>query len=146
VGGNPKLKGRHRRPPSILAIFDLQRSSERVTKSLGYQQGTSGSRPELTCRQAARSISVQKPLSTPRKSPKMTPSYGHGPVWKCLTSVFCENSTVEDRGRASFCNAGEKQSGSLPLDAVFTVKIRDTPLHRFHPPYHLCQFLCMTLF
>jgi hypothetical protein len=76
--------------------------------ALGYQQHTSGSRPELTCRQAARSISVQKPLSTPRKSPKMTPSYGHGPVWKCLTSVFCENSTVEDRGGASFCKAGEK--------------------------------------
>jgi hypothetical protein len=37
---------------TILAIFDFQRSSERVARSLGCQQGTSGSRPELLGLQA----------------------------------------------------------------------------------------------
>jgi hypothetical protein len=69
-----------------------------------------------------------------------------GGLFESSIAQNCKNSAVEAAQNASFCNAGKKWSGDFPLDAVFTVKIRDTPLHRFHPPYPFLPILCMTLF
>jgi hypothetical protein len=77
---------------------------------------------------------VENGLLTPLKSLENGFISRHGDLFERSTAQNCKNSAVGATQSASFCNAGEKQSGSFPLDAVFTVKIRDTPLHRFHPP------------
>ena len=77
---------------------------------------------------------VEKWLLTPLKCLENGVISRHGDLFESSTAQNCKNSAVEATQSASFCNAGGKWSGSFPLDAVFAVKIRDTPLHRFHPP------------
>jgi hypothetical protein len=81
---------------------------------------------------AFHSFFVEKWLLTPLKSLENGFISRHRDLFESSTAQNCKNSAVEANQTASFCNAGEKQSGSLPLDAVFTVKTRATPLHRFH--------------
>src|SRR5690242_18484119 len=88
---------------------------------------------------------VENGLLTPLKSLENGFISRHGDLFERSTAQNCRNSAVWANRSASFCNAGEKWSGFLPLDAVFMVKIRDTPLHRFHPRRSFPAILCMTL-
>jgi hypothetical protein len=89
---------------------------------------------------------IESGLLTPLKCLENGFISRHGYLFESSTAQNCKNSAVEANQNASFCNAGKKQSGDFPLDAVFTVKIRDTPLHRFHPRRSFLPILCMTLF
>jgi hypothetical protein len=77
---------------------------------------------------------VENGLLTPLKCLENRSISRHGDLFGSSTAQNCKNSAIEATQNASFCNAGKKQSGDFPLDAVFTVKIRDTPLHRFSSP------------
>jgi hypothetical protein len=64
----------------------------------------------------------------------------HGDLFGSSTSSTgqnCKNSAVEANQNASFCNAGKKWRGFLPLDAAFRLKIPCTPCIVFIPADHI---------